>query len=56
MTLTGQQLNFLLDGFDLAKWRPHETLEPRFEREYREALACEFASLREQRKGRSAER
>jgi transposase len=26
VVLTGQQLNWLLDGFDLARWRPHETL------------------------------
>jgi transposase len=24
--LTGQQLNWLLDGFDLARWRPHQVL------------------------------
>ena len=23
LTLSGQQLNWLLDGFDLARWRPH---------------------------------
>ncbi len=27
VVLTGQQLNWLLDGFDLALWRPHEALE-----------------------------
>src|SRR5262245_54000018 len=26
MTLTGQELNWLLDGFDLSRWRPHRTL------------------------------
>ena len=26
VVLTGQQLNWLLDGFDLARWRPHEAL------------------------------
>ncbi len=26
MTLSGQQLNWLLDGFDLARWRPHRRL------------------------------
>lgn len=26
VTLSGQQLNFLLDGFNLAQWRPHEAL------------------------------
>jgi len=26
VTLTGQQLNWLLDGFDLSKWRPHARL------------------------------
>ena len=25
-TLSGQQLNWLLDGFDLAHWRPHRRL------------------------------
>ena len=24
--LSGRELNFLLDGFDLTKWRPHERL------------------------------
>lgn len=27
MTLTGQQLNWLLDGFDLRYWQPHTPLE-----------------------------
>ena len=26
VVLTGQQLNWLLDGFDLAQWRPHQAL------------------------------
>ncbi len=26
VTLTGQQLNWLLDGFDLSQWRPHQRL------------------------------
>lgn len=26
LTLTGQELNWLLDGFDLAHWRPHRRL------------------------------
>ena len=26
VTLSGQQLNWLLDGFDLARWRPHRRL------------------------------
>jgi len=26
MTLTGQELNWLLDGFDLSRWRPHRAL------------------------------
>ena len=26
MTLSGQELNWLLDGFDLARWRPHQRL------------------------------
>ena len=26
VTLTGQELNWLLDGFDLARWRPHTAL------------------------------
>lgn len=26
VTLDGQQLNWLLDGFDLARWRPHQRL------------------------------
>ncbi len=26
VTLSGQQLNWLLDGFDLARWRPHRAL------------------------------
>ena len=26
ITLTGQQLNWLLDGLDLRHWQPHETL------------------------------
>lgn len=25
-TLSGQELNWLLDGFDLARWHPHRTL------------------------------
>ena len=25
-TLTGQELNWLLDGFDLSRWRPHRSL------------------------------
>jgi transposase len=25
--LTGQQLNWLLDGFDLARWQPHKALK-----------------------------
>ena len=29
VTLTGQELNWLLDGFDLARWRPHTALLPR---------------------------
>lgn len=27
VTLTGQQLNWLLDGFDLRQWRPHPRRE-----------------------------
>jgi transposase len=27
VTLTGQQLNWLLDGFDLSRWQPHRRLE-----------------------------
>ena len=27
VTLSGQELNWLLDGFDLSKWRPHQRLE-----------------------------
>ena len=26
LNLSGQQLNWILDGFDLTKWRPHERL------------------------------
>jgi transposase len=26
VTLTGQELNWLLDGFDLERWRPHRRL------------------------------
>ncbi len=26
VTLSGQELNWLLDGFDLAQWRPHQRL------------------------------
>lgn len=26
VTLTGQQLNWLLDGFDLSRWQPHPRL------------------------------
>ena len=26
VTMTGQELNWLLDGFDLSKWRPHARL------------------------------
>lgn len=26
LTLSGQQLNWLLDGYDLSRWRPHDTL------------------------------
>ena len=26
VTLSGQELNWLLDGFDLARWRPHRAL------------------------------
>ena len=26
LTLTGQELNWLLDGFDLSHWRPHQRL------------------------------
>ena len=26
LTLSGQELNWLLDGFDLARWRPHRRL------------------------------
>ena len=26
VTLTGQELNWLLDGFDLRHWRPHAPL------------------------------
>lgn len=29
VTLTGQELNWLLDGYDLSKWRPHEVLSYR---------------------------
>lgn len=28
--LSGQELNWLLDGFDLAKWRPHERLHYKY--------------------------
>ncbi len=27
VSLSGQQLNWLLDGFDLSRWRPHAALE-----------------------------
>ena len=27
MTLTGQELNWLLDGYNLATWRPHQRLQ-----------------------------
>lgn len=27
MTLSGQELNWLLDGFDLSRWRPHQRLD-----------------------------
>jgi transposase len=27
IALTGQQLNWLLDGFDLRHWRPHQALQ-----------------------------
>ena len=27
VTLTGQELNWLLDGLDLSKWRPHQRLD-----------------------------
>ena len=27
MSLNGQELNWLLDGYDLSRWRPHERLE-----------------------------
>ena len=27
VTLSGQELNWLLDGFDLSKWRPHQRLD-----------------------------
>jgi transposase len=26
VTLSGQELNWLLDGFDLSRWRPHQRL------------------------------
>ncbi len=26
LTLTGQELNWLLDGYNLSRWRPHQTL------------------------------
>ena len=26
VTLTGQEVNWLLDGFDLSRWRPHQRL------------------------------
>ena len=29
VTLTGQELNWLLDGYDLSKWRAHEVLSYR---------------------------
>ena len=29
VTLTGQELNWLLDGYDLSKWRPHAVLSYR---------------------------
>ena len=27
VTLSGQELNWLLDGFDLSRWRPHRRLD-----------------------------
>lgn len=27
VTLSGQELNWLLDGFDLSRWRPHRRLQ-----------------------------
>ena len=30
VSLSGQQLNWLLDGFDLSRWRPHAALEYAF--------------------------
>ncbi len=30
VSLSGQQLNWLLDGFDLSRWRPHATLDYAF--------------------------
>ena len=27
VTLSGQELNWLLDGYDLSRWRPHRRLE-----------------------------
>jgi transposase len=30
MTLTGQELNWLLDGFDLSRWQPHHRLDYRW--------------------------
>ena len=27
LTLTGQELSWLLDGLDLSKWRPHQRLD-----------------------------
>lgn len=26
VTLSGQELNWLLDGFDLSRWQPHQAL------------------------------
>jgi transposase len=30
VTLSGQELNWLLDGFDLSRWRPHQRLDYRW--------------------------
>ena len=30
MTLSGQELNWLLDGFDLSRWQPHRRLDYRW--------------------------
>jgi transposase len=30
VSLSGQQLNWLLDGFDLSRWRPHAALDYAF--------------------------